>query len=76
MKNKGKKKNHIDKSGREFIKDSYFVGWKIKFRRTYVIGVIPADEFYKKNATELDLYLNQDFELNNSKSESNNHFNE
>lgn len=48
----------------------------MKFRRTYVIDGIPADEFYKKNATDLDFYLNGDYELMNSENNSNNHFNE
>ena len=63
MKNNRKKKIHIDKNGREFIKETYFVGGKMKFRRIYVIDGIPADEFYEKNATDLDFYLNGDHEL-------------
>jgi hypothetical protein len=31
VKNKGKKKIHRDKNGREFIKETYFVGGKMKF---------------------------------------------
>lgn len=65
MKNKRKKKIYKDKNGREFIKESYFVGGKMKFRRIYVIDGIPADEFYEKNATNLDFYLNGDYELMN-----------
>ena len=76
MKNKREKKIHRDKNGREFIKESYFVGGKMKFRRVYVIDGIPADEFYEKNATDLDFYLNADYELMNSENDSNNHFNE
>ena len=60
---KKKKKIHKDKNGREFIKDAYFVGGKMKFRRIYVIDGIPEDEFYEKNATDLDFYLNGDYEL-------------
>jgi hypothetical protein len=37
---------------------------------------IPADEFYEKNATDLDFYLNGDYELMSSETDSNNHFNE
>ena len=76
MKNKKKKKIHRDKNGREFIKETYFVGGKMKFRRIYVIDDIPADEFYNKNATDMDFYLNGDYELMNSEKNSNNHFNE
>ena len=35
----------------------------MKFRRIYVIDGIPADEFYERNATDLDFYLNGDYEL-------------
>jgi hypothetical protein len=63
VKNKKEKKIHRDKNGREFIKETYFVGGKMKFHRIYVIDGIPADEFYKKNATDLDFYLNGDYEL-------------
>ncbi|MDZ7723923.1 MAG: hypothetical protein U5R06_14225 [candidate division KSB1 bacterium] len=73
MKNKKKKKIHRDKNGREFIKESYFVGGKMKFHRIYVIDGIPADEFYEKNATDLDFYLNGDYELMSSEKDSNNH---
>ena len=58
-----KKKIHKDKNGREFIKESYFVGGKMKFRRIYVIDGIPADEFYEKNATDLDFFMNGDYHL-------------
>ena len=75
MKNKRNKKIHREKNGREFIKDTYFIGGKMKFRRIYVIDGIPADEFYEKNATDLDFYLNEDYELINSEKDSNNHFN-
>ncbi len=60
---KKKKKIHKDKNGREFIKESYFVGGKMKFRRIYVIDGIPADEFYENNATDLDFYMNGDYHL-------------
>ncbi|MCF8356029.1 MAG: hypothetical protein K9H48_16380 [Melioribacteraceae bacterium] len=74
MKNKKKKKNHRDKNGREFIKESYFVGGKMKFRRIFVIDGISAEEFYEKNATNLDLYLNGDYELMNSENDSDNRY--
>ena len=76
MKNNRKKKIHIDKNGREFIKETYFVGGKMKFSRIYLIDGIPADEFYEKNATDLDFYLNGDYELMSSETDSGNHFNE
>lgn len=63
MKKKSKKKIHKDKNEREFIKESYFVGGKMKFRRIYVIDGVPADEFFENNATDLDFYLNGDYEL-------------
>ncbi len=75
MKNKRKKKIHRDKNGREFIKETYFVGGKMKFHRIYVIDGIPADEFYEKNATDLDFYLNGDYWLMSSEKDSNNHCN-
>jgi hypothetical protein len=58
-----KKKIYKDKNGREFIKESYFVGGKMKFRRIYVIDGIPADEFYEKNATDLEFFMNGDYHL-------------
>ena len=72
MKNNRKKKIHIDKNGREFIKETYFAGGKMKFRRIYIIDGIPADEFYEKNATDLDFYLNGDYELMSSETDSGN----
>jgi len=73
---KKKKKIHKDKNGREFIKESYFVGGKMKFRRIYVIDGIPADEFYEKNATDLDFYKNGDYHLMSSEKDTNHHCNE
>lgn len=70
---KKKKKIHKDKKGREFIKESYFVGGKMKIRRIYVIDGIPADEFYEKNATDLDFFMNGDYHLMSSENDSNNH---
>lgn len=73
---KKNKKIHRDKNGCEFIKESYFVGGKMKFHRIYVINGIPEDEFYEKNASDLDLYLNGDYELINCEQDSNNHCND
>ncbi len=71
-----RKKIHRDKNGHEFIKESYFVGGKMKFRRIYVIDGMPADEFYEKNATDFDFYMNGDYELMSIEKDSNNHFDE
>lgn len=76
MKNKRKKKIHQDKNGREFIKETYFVSGKMKFRKIYVVDGIPADEFYEQNATDLDFYLNGDYELMSNEKDSNNHCND
>lgn len=70
---KKKKKIHKDKNGREFIKESYFVGGKMKFHRIYIIDGIPADEFYEKNATDLNFFMNEDYHLMSSENESNNY---
>lgn len=69
---KKKKKIHKDKNGRDFIKESYLVGGKMKFHRIYVIDGIPADEFYEKNATDIDFYMNGDYELISYEKDSNN----
>lgn len=63
MKNITKKKIHKDRYGREFFKETYFVGGKMKHHRVNIVDGIPADEFYEKNATDLDFYLNGDYEL-------------
>jgi hypothetical protein len=41
---KKKRKIHLDKRGREFINQSYFVGGKQKFRRVYLIDGKPEEE--------------------------------
>lgn len=74
MKNKGKKKVHRDKNGREFIKEAYFIGGKMKFNRIYVINGISADVFYEKNTTDLDFYKNGDYELMSSEKDSDIYF--
>ncbi len=63
MKKNRKKKIHRDKKGREFIKEKYFLGGKMKFRRIYVIDGIPENEFYEQNATDIDHYLNGEYWL-------------
>jgi len=45
------------------MKEAYFVGGKMKFHRIYVIEGIPEEDFYKKNASDLDFFLNGDYEL-------------
>ena len=62
-KKKRKRKIHKDKRGREFIKESYFVRGKMKFRRIYVIDGIPENEFYENNASDIDRYLDGDYWL-------------
>ena len=76
MENKRKKKVQRDINGCEFIKEAYFVGGKMKFHRIYVIDGIPANEFYKKYATDLDFFMNGDYEFMSSEKDSNNHFKE
>lgn len=63
MKKKRKKKIHIDKKGREYIKEAYFVGGKMKFHRIYVTEGIPIDEFYEKNANDIDHFINEEYHL-------------
>lgn len=72
MRNKTKKKIHKDKYGHEFIKETYFVGGKMKHHRIYVIDGIPVNEFYQKNATDLNFYLNGDYELMSCNKDSDN----
>lgn len=65
---KKNRKIHKDKNGLEYIKESYFVGGKMKFRKVYVIDGMPAEEFYEENATDLDHYLNGEYWRINTKS--------
>lgn len=58
---KKKPKIHKDKNGREYIKESYFVGGKMKFRRVYVIDGIIAEDFYEQNASDIDHYVNGEY---------------
>ena len=67
-----KQKTYKDKSGREYIKESYFVGGKMKFRKVYVISGLPVEEFYKNNATDIDHYLNGEYWLISSEKDSGN----
>jgi len=63
LKNKKKKKIYKDKRGREYIKEPYFVGGKMKFQRIFVIDDIPAEEYYDRNATDLDHFMNGEYWL-------------
>jgi hypothetical protein len=60
---KKKRKIHKDKNGRDFIKESYFVSGKMKFRNVYVIDGITTEEFYEKNATDIDHFINGEYWL-------------
>ena len=60
---KKKQRIHKDKHGREYIKQSYFVGGKMKFHRVYMIDGITAEAYYEQNASDIDHYLNGDYHL-------------
>ena len=70
MHNQYNKRIYEDKKGRKYQKEMYFTGGKMKFRRVYVIDGIPADEFYRKNATAIEMLLDGDFHLLDEKIES------
>lgn len=74
--NNRNKKIHKDKKGRGYIKETYFIGGKMKIWRIYLIDGIPVDEFYLKNATDLDFFINEEYWLINSEKDSNNHCDE
>jgi hypothetical protein len=57
------KRIHRDKEGRQYQKQSYFIGGKMKFCRVYVIDGIPVDEFYENNATEIELVKDNQLHL-------------
>jgi len=44
----------------------------MKHDRIYVVEGIPVNEFYEKNATDLDFYMNGDYHLMSSENVSNN----
>lgn len=58
---KKKRKVHTDKNGRDYLKESYFVGGKMKFRRIYVIDGMTEEEFYEKNASDIDHLINGEY---------------
>ena len=60
------KKIHKDKRGLEYIKQSYFVAGKMKFRKLYLIDGMPAEEFYEKNATDINHFINEEYWLMSS----------
>lgn len=68
---KKKQKIHKDKKGFEYIKEHYFVGGKMKYRKVYVMDGIPAEQFYERNATDLDHFKNEEYWLINGKEGSN-----
>ena len=68
---KKKKKIHKDKRGLEYIKESYFVGGKMKFRRIYVIDGISTEDFYERNATDIDHFNNGEYWLMGCEQDSN-----
>ncbi len=68
---KKKRKIHKDKNGCNFIKESFFAGGKMKFRKVYVIDGMPAEEFYEKNATDLDHFINGEYWLMSSEKDAN-----
>lgn len=68
---KKKKKIYKDKRGLEYIKESYFVGGKMKSRKVYVIDDIPSEEFYEKNATDIDHFKNGEYWLMSCEQDSN-----
>ncbi|WP_162343773.1 hypothetical protein [Cyclobacterium salsum] len=49
------------KNGRDYIKESYFVGGKMKFRRIYLIDGIPEEDFFKENASDIDRLINGEY---------------
>lgn len=76
MKKQKNRRIYQDKDGREYQKESYFIGGKMKFRRVYVIDGIPADEFYEKNATVIEMVIDGDFHLVDDKNDSANCYDE
>ena len=76
MKKQKSKRIYRDKDGREFQKNSYVIGGKMKFRRVHVIDGIPADEFYEENATVIEMVIDGDFHLVDGKNDSDNCYDE
>jgi hypothetical protein len=68
---KKKKKIYKDKRGIEYVKESYFLGSKMKFRMVYVLDGISTEEFYAKNETDLDHFRNEEYWLMSSEQDSN-----
>lgn len=58
---KKKRKIHKDKNGRDYIKESYFVGGKMQFRRIYLIDGMPEEDFYMENASDIDHLINGEY---------------
>ena len=66
-----RKKQNIwtDKKGRQYLKEPYYIGGKQKIRRIYVINGIPVDDFYRKNATDIDFLRNEEYWMLSSNEE-------
>lgn len=58
---KKKRRIHKDKNGRDFIKESYFVGGKMKIKRVYMIDGVPDEDFYEQNASDIHHLLNGEY---------------
>lgn len=58
---KKKRRIHKDKNGRDFIKESYFVGGKMKIKRVYMIDGVPNEDFYEQNASDIDHLLSGEY---------------
>jgi len=58
---KKKRRIHKDKNGRDFIKESYFVGGKMKIKRAYMIDGVPNEDFYEQNASDIDHLLSGEY---------------
>jgi hypothetical protein len=56
-----KRRIHKDKYGRDYKKESYFVGGKMKFMRVYKIDGVTEEDFYEQNASDIDHYQNGEY---------------
>lgn len=65
-----RRKIHTDGKGRKYIKETYFVGCKQKGRKVFVTEGFPADEFYVKNATNIDHLTGEEYWLISIEEES------
>jgi hypothetical protein len=72
VKRQNNKRIYRDKNGREYQKEQYFIGGKMKFRRVYVIDGMPADEFYERNAGVIEMVIDGNFHLVDGKNDLDN----